>query len=237
MRTGWLVLPLSGLLLFSTGCVPDKVQEEIEKTENENAEKQSGQEDEEVAPEDIEVSEEQKEELESHDHVSEEEAVAELTEEQESIEIELPKKKDEFTSHQELSQYVSNLFFLYHKGDLDTDEFYEMLRPHLHDDFLELLPASEADRKETFEVLQYTFLQYLPAPIESYELTEATTNIRGDEGESYRKYVTDDSQFIYYVLRMKKEGSQWFVTDDSPAPPYEIDPSLESSFESPGGEE
>lgn len=93
MRKGWLVLPLSGLLLFSTGCVPDKVQEEIEKTENENAEKQSGQEDEEVAPEDIEVSEEQKEELESHDHVSEEEAVAELTEEQESIEIDLPKKK------------------------------------------------------------------------------------------------------------------------------------------------
>lgn len=237
MRKGWLVLSLSGLMLFSAGCVPDKVQEEIEKTEKENAEKQAGKEDEEVVPEDVEISEEQKEELENHEHVSEEEAVAELVEEQESIKIDLPKKKDEFTSHQELSQYVSNLFFLYHKGDLNTNDFYEMLRPNLHNDFLELLPKSEADRKETFEVLQYTFLQYLTAPIESYELTEATTNIRGDEGESYRKYITDDSQFIFYVLRMKKEGDHWLVTDDSPAPPYEIDPSIEKSFEAPGGEE
>ncbi|WP_211656222.1 hypothetical protein [Planococcus alpniumensis] len=237
MRKGWIVLSLSGMMLFATGCVPDKVQEEIDKTEKENAEKQAGKEDKEVAPEDIEISTEQKEELENHEHVSEEEAVSELIEEQESIEIDLPTQKDKFTSHLELSQYMSNLFFLYHKGDLNTDDFYERIKPHLHEDFLELLPKSEADRKETFEVLQYTFLQYLPAPIESYELTEATTNIRGDEGESYRKYITDDSQFIFYTLRMKKEGDQWFVTDDSPAPPYEIDPSIEKSFKTPGGEE
>lgn len=241
MRKRLLIVPICSSLLFTSGCLPSKVQEEIAKVEEENIHKEehSHSHDEDIAPEDVEISEEQKAVLDDHsdhNHVSKEAAVNELIEEQKSIEIQLPEEKSKFSSEEELSQYMSNLFFLFHKGDLSGEKFYERARPHLHEDFLSMLPSEEPDRMETFEILQYTFLQYLPAPIESYEITAATTNIRGDEGESFRKYITDDYQFIYYVLAMKKVDDQWLVTDDSPAPPYEIDPVKESTFESPGGE-
>lgn len=238
MRKGLLIVPICSSLLFASGCLPSNVKEEIEKVEEENIEKQdqSTKNAEDTAPEDVEISEEQKEVIADQDEVSKEEAVNELIEEQQAIEINLPKEKNEFTSEHELSQYMANLFFLFHKGDLSGEKFYARAKPHFHEDFLTMLPEEEADRIETFEILQYTFLQYLPAPIESYEITEATTNIRGDEGGSIRKYVTDDSQLIYYVMAMKKVDGRWLVTDDSPAPPYEIDPATENTFKSPGGE-
>ena len=238
MRKGLLIVPICSSLIFASGCLPSNVKEEIEKVEEENIqqEEQNSSNDENTAPENVEVSDEQKEVLEEQDNVSKEEAINELVEEQKEIEIKLPKEKSKFTSEQELSQYMANLFFLFHKGDLSGEKFYELAKPHFHEDFLSMMPKEEADRIETFEILQYTFLQYLPAPIESYEITEATTNIRGDEGESIRKYITDDYQFIYYVLAMKNVDGQWLVTDDSPAPPYEINPLTEKSFESPGGE-
>mgnify|MGYP005990406111 CR=1 FL=1 len=238
MKKGLLIIPICSSLLFASGCLPSNVQDEIEKVEKENSEKEENapKSEEDVAPEDVEISDEQKEVIEDQDAISKEEAVNQLIEEQKSIEITLPNEKKKFTSEQELSQYMSNLFYLFHKGDLSGEKFYEKAKPHFHEDFLAMLPSSELDRVETFEILQYTFLQYLPAPIESYEITEATTNIRGDEGESVRKYITDDSRFIYYLLTMKKVNDQWFVTDDSPAPPYEIDPATESSFKKTGGE-
>lgn len=238
MRKGLLIVPICSSLLFTSGCLPSNVKDEIEKVEQENIKKEeeSSVIEEDTDPEDVEISEEQKEAIADQDKVSKEEAVNELIEEQKAIEINLPEEKSKFTSEQELSQYMANLFFLFHKGDLSGEKFYALAKPHLHEDFLSLLPKEEADRVETFEILQYTFLQYLPAPIESYEITEATTNIRGDEGESTRKYITDDYQFIYYVLAMKNVDGQWLVTDDSPAAPYEINPTTESSFKSPGGE-
>lgn len=236
MRKNLIVIPLCSALLFTSGCLPDNVQNDIEKAEKENQQKEETQSDLETAPEDVEISDEQKEVLDEQKEVSQEEAVQQLIEEQKSIKIDLPKAKDSFKSEQDLSQYLSNLFFLYHKGDLSADVFYERIKPHLHEEFIALLPESEADQKETFEVLQYTFMQYLAAPMESYELTSATLSSRSDEATSYRKYNTKDSDPIYYQMVMKKEGNRWLLFDDSPAPPYEIDPTITHSFKNPGGE-
>lgn len=238
MRKSLLIIPICSSIIFASGCLPSNVKDEIEKVEEENVQKeeQNPSKDEDIAPEDVKVSDEQKEALNDRDHVSKESAIHELIEEQKEIDIKLPEEKSKFTSEHDLSQYMANLFFLFHKGDLSGEKFYELAKPHLHENFLAMLPETEADRIETFEILQYTFLQYLPAPIESYEITEATRNIRGDEGESIRKYITDDYQFIYYKLTMNEVDGQWLITDDGPAPPYEINPIKEESFKSPGGE-
>lgn len=236
MRKRLVVIPLCTMLL--AGCLPDKIEEEIEQVETENQKNQKVEEqnEENLAPENVELSEEQKEALEETEEITSEEAVNELVDQQESIDVKMPAAKDAFATEQEFSQYVANLFFLYHTEDLKADAFYERIRPHLHDNFLGMLPAEESARLEAFEMLQHTFNQYLSSPIESYELTETVLLERLDEATFYRKYLTEDKEPIYYQTVIRKVNDQWLLFDDSPSPPYEIDPSITNSFKTPGGE-
>lgn len=236
MKKTLLVVPIC--TLFLSGCLPDNVADEIEKVESENQKSQNAteEEDKKLSPENVLLTKEQLEILKEHENVSSEEAVNELIEEEPSIKISVPKEKDAFDSEQEFAQYLSNLFFLYHTGQVEPELFYERVKPHLHENFLEMLPKEESDRKETFEILQLTFMQYLPAPIVSYELTEPAYLERVEEATFYRKYVTKDHDPIYYQTVIKKEDGHWQLFDDSPAPPYEINPTITSEFKNPGGE-
>lgn len=237
MRKALITIPIC-FLLVTSACLPKNVQEEIDKTESENKANQEVTEQEaaEQSPENVSVSPEQKKALTETEDITSEEAVNELVDPQEAIELQIPEEKSAFTSEQEFSQYIASLFFLYHTGELDAELFYERLRPHLHENFLSMLPEAEADQIETFKILQQTFLQHLPAAITKYELTDTVLLERLGEATFYRKYITEAQEPIYYQTVMREVEGQWLLFDDSPAPPYEIDPHMTESFKNPGGD-
>ncbi|AQQ55340.1 hypothetical protein [Planococcus lenghuensis] len=231
MRKSMMAIPLCSILLL-TGCLPKPIAEEVEKAEQENEQLVEQQEDTETDPEDVELSEEQKEVLTETEAVTPEEAAGKLSETKEEVAIKLLAQQDTFDSSEKLAQYVSHLFFLYHKGDLGADKFYDRIRPHLHENFLSMLPDGEELQRETFENLQAVFRQHLKEPIESYQLTSSTYSERAGEAMFYRKYeLANDQQPIYYQTVLIQEGSQWLLFDDSPAPPVEITPVIEADLE------
>lgn len=212
--------------------MPSKIDEQIEKTKQENQvikdsdttdkkDKDSDKGD----TTDTDLSKDQKEILDKVEDVSPEEALEEnqlpVRMEQK---IQVPAYKDSFTSEQEFSQYVSSLFYLYHKGNLDAKSFYQKLSPHFHENFINMLPPEKEAQIETFELLQQAFIKQLSKPIVKYSLTDSQLRERTDEAGFFRKYELENGEFIYYQTILKQTDGRWLLYDDSPAPPYLIIP-------------
>lgn len=238
MRKSLIYIPLFSSLLLLNGCMPKRFQDQVDRAKEEEAQMVAEKQIAERAaePEDTVITEEQKEVLEEGDQISTEEALNELIEQKESIEIEIPKIKESFTSEQELGQYVSNIFFQYHTGSLNSDEFYDLIQPNLHAEFIELMPTSEEDRREMFQILQTVFLSTVNNQISDYELTETKVDPRLKEAILYRKYNVEYDNPIYYETRLKEVDGVWLIADDGPAPPYEIIEIYEDGFFKPEGE-
>lgn len=210
------------ILLTNTGCTPLKIQERIEETDklNQSIEKDIKIED--IKPEDVEVSDEQKKVLEEMSGSVESALEENKLEEREEVEIDIPKQKTNYDNPEELSQYVSDLFFLYHTMKIDGFQFYKKIEPVFHDKFRELLPASEVDQIETFELLQHKFNENITSPIESYNITNTKIEIRGEEASVYRVYELKNKERLYFTTLMEKVGDYWYMTEDSPSPSYHI---------------
>jgi hypothetical protein len=231
-KTFLLSVSLIGVLITTTACLPSKVQKEIENTEkkNESLKKEQVHEDmEEVAPEDVELSENQQEILIELNKVSPEDALKEnILEERVELEKNVPNKQEKFNNETKFSQYVSNYFYQFHSKKINADMFFDALSPYFHESFKEMLPPDEAHQRRTFEVLQEQFQIHLPSPIQDYWITNVKLDPRSKEGTFYRVYELRNKQLVHYLtyIRPDEEG-YWFITDDRPAPPYTINEALE----------
>lgn len=232
-----LILTISTLTL--SACSPSLFEKKVEETEKENKKIQPSQEEleklenpEKQAPNEVEVTEKQKETLEQiEDKQTPEEAVKQnVLDNRAEIEKITPVEKDIYTDVEEFGQYVSYLFYQYHTSQITGKEFYEKLSPHFSANFNSLLPSGKQEQIETFEVLQSMFLQHLDAPIIDYQITNVEQRSRVEEAGMYRKYLTKNNEPIYYESVFIKEGEKWLLFDDSPSPPYVIDPQIESKF-------
>jgi Na+-transporting methylmalonyl-CoA/oxaloacetate decarboxylase gamma subunit len=220
-----IMILLFVITLFLSACMPSKFQEEIEETEKKNSEVKKEKEKEEVTPENVELSKEQKEALDELEDKSNEEALFENDLDiRKELNIQVPEKRSSYENPEELSQYISYLFFAYHKGEMKPETFVDELLPHAHEEFLKLLPTNQKNQIETFTVLQETNLKALPSPIASYVITDIQYQERAGEAMFYRKYVLQNIEEIYYITTIKKEDNVWKLFDDSPAPPYEVAP-------------
>lgn len=186
------------------------------------------------------MSEEQLETLEKDENSmskSAEEAVADSDLPiREVVEKKIPIPKDVFTDINELAQYSSQLFFLFHSSQISGEEFYKKISPYFSTNFKELPPTGEKEQIETMNTLQAMFTKQLKSPIVDYQITDVEMESRVDEASMYRKYITKDKEEIYYESIFIKEKNAWLIFDDSPSPPYVIDPTIEKKFKDKEGE-
>ena len=219
-------------LLFSlTGCMPSKIQQRIDETEKENADIKEKNQEEVQRLEDQELSDEQKKILSSLPKNTAEEALfkndLDLRKE---LDIEVPNEQSSFKQPEEFAQYISYLFFAYHKGEMKPEEFLNKVHPHLHENYLNMLPNERDNQIEAFNALQKFFADQLSSPISSYSITNLDFQERAGEAMFYRKYELSNKENIYYVTILKIENDVWKLFDDSPAPPYTITPNIEEKF-------
>jgi len=209
--------------------MPSKVQEKIEENEEinkviqEEFEKDIDIED--MEPSDVELSDEQKEALKGlKDNTATDALSHNELEVRTEQKVEPPIERTVYKDANELSSYISYLFYEYHTNQLKPEEFYKKLMPHVHEDFKELLPIEKEEQIITFEVLQEQFLVNLPSPIVDYKVTNVAIDKRYKEATFYRMYEMKNQVNIYYMTYIKQtEDGQWLMTDDRPAPPYKVE--------------
>ncbi|MEK5071655.1 hypothetical protein [Sporosarcina sp. FSL K6-1508] len=223
-----LLFGLTAAMVTTSACMPSKIQEKIEETEKINViTKEESSElilPENTVPEDIKISEEEKEVLDKLEKITPEKALAENNLEIRSeLNIQLPKKRSIYKDENEFSQFISNLFFKYHTKQIVAADFYKEISPHFDEKFKSLLPESEKEQLRTFEILQEQFLIHLPSPIINYKITNIEIDARTKEGTFYRVYELQNKTKIYYMTFVKPSAEgQWLLLDDKPAPPYKI---------------
>lgn len=208
----------SSLLLFTlpilNGCVEDAIPEIKETEKNTKVE---------VEKEGNEISEEQKKLIEEMEKVTPQEAIENIEDnvnvkELEKIKIET---KDKYTDINEFSTFISEVFFNYHSGAIDSSEFLKLITPHLHEYFIEQLPEDEDARIDMFSTLQQLFTDNLSSNLKSYVTTTSEKNDIADEAVFFRKYTLEDNSSIYYETTVKLEDGQWLLVDDVPTISYE----------------
>lgn len=136
------------------------------------------------------------------------------------LDIVVPEKKDNFQDAEDLSQYISYIFFAFYKGELQSDQFLEVLNSNAHSDYLNHLPTQQDLQIKTLQLAQDKYRENLRAELESYIITDLLYQDRADEAFFYRKYVLENKEEIYSVTTLKKDGDYWKLLDDSPSTPY-----------------
>ncbi|MFY3793302.1 hypothetical protein ACOQFO_16645 [Ureibacillus sp. MALMAid1270] len=212
IRTSLIASGLLFSLSILNGCVEDAIPEIKEAEESTKTEKKED-----------EISEEQKKLMEEMETVKPEDAVENIednvnVEELEKIEIE---KKDKYTDINEFSAFISEVFFNYHSGAIDSEELLELITPHLHEYFIEQLPEDEDARIDMFSTIQQLFTDNLNSKLKSYVTTTSEKNDIADEAVFFRKYTLEDNSSIYYETTVKLENGQWLLVDDVPTVSYE----------------
>lgn len=227
---------------FSLAACDDKsiIEKRIEETEEQNKKIVDKQEvnTEDTKPEDITLSDAQLQTLEEMEHKDSAEVALSKNELDQRNEVNknVPSEKDKFTDFNEFGQFVSYWFFQYHSKAIDGKTFYDKVSPHFSEDFNNLLPSSTEEKIEAFEILQDLFDKQIKSPLQDYAITEVELKTRVDEAGMYRKYTLKNQETIYYYSVFTKEGDRWLLFDDSPSPPYVIDPVIESKFKTVEGE-
>lgn len=227
------LLALSLVPVLLSGCLQDKIDEEIEKSskESEVRHEVEGHTDEQHENEEA-ISDEQVEAIEELEGVSPEEAASNIV-----IDSRSELKTDKLVSVknpkdlEDVSNYISQQFFLYHSKSIGAEEFLTTMKPYFHEEFLDLLPSEEEMILQTFTTLQDMFIAQLGSPITSYFHTDVQLLRHQTEANFYRKYVLKNGKEIYYQTLMKQdEEGMWKMIDDSPSPAYEILPETENAF-------
>lgn len=132
----------------------------------------------------------------------------------------VPVEKEKYTDSKEASQYLSYILFQYHAALIDGETFYNKLKPHLADEFKEMLPKTDKDRVIMFETLQGMFSEQLEADIEEYAMTDLGYNGMTKEGTFYRKYTLYNGETIFYQTLLKNVDGVWKIANDEPSPGY-----------------
>lgn len=227
MSRKWCIL--NGVIVATVllgGCMPSKIQERIDEAETiKEVEKENHvfEDMTEVPPEDIEISKEQKEIIDNLETKDVHEAIENNKKEER---IELPKKqptaRDAYKDENEFSQFISSLFYEYMTKKIKSDEFYDKISPHFHEDFIALLPDTEEYQRQTFKILQDELNKALTQPIVDYKVTNVDIDPRTKEATFYRVYILKNGEQLYYMTYIKpgKDG-QWLLANDKLAPPYE----------------
>lgn len=214
----WVPVVICGTTFFLTGCMSSSVQEAIEDTKQKNAHFEKG-ETEEITPEKIELSGDQKEILNSMVPKDPLKALYENElDVREEINLQIPENKNSFENPEEFSQYVSNLLFQFHKGEINPETFTELISPHVHENFL--TPGQE-EQISSFKAIQDTFKEHLPSPIVTYKLTDLEHQERVREAAFYRKYFLKNGEELYFITVIKQVNNAWKLFDDSLSPPYQ----------------
>lgn len=219
------LLIIAGTLLLSA-CLPSKIQEKIEETEEENTkvDKKDKHQDEEITIDNVKLSDEQLKILENQKNDPKEAVFENDLDLRKELAIKIPNKQKSFDNPEEFSQYISYLFFAYHSGKMKPEEFTQEILPYAHKSFLDMLPESKENQIETFKQIQKLYLGQLRSPIESYIITDIEHQERVGEAVFYRKYTQKNGEVLYSITVIKKEDNSWKLIDDSPAPPYTVEP-------------
>lgn len=210
------------VILFS-GCLPNSLEKEVEQTEkkNEKIQKELKKEKEQQKPENIKLSKEQEEIIDSLEGDVNSAVDSIEKDKRKPVAIKVPPKQGFFQNPSELSQYLSAITFQFHRGDITPEAFFNSIKPYLHVSFLGEMPQSNENQILAYETIQEYYTSQLKAPIASYELTNVETNLKGNEASYYRKYVLDNKEELFFITILKKEGDKWLLFDDSPSPAYE----------------
>lgn len=215
-----------GISIILTGCLPSKIENEINETQKTNAQsapltgKKTSND---LNTENIKLSEEQQNALNKLEEKEPKEALFENDLEiRKELDLHVPGKKASFQDPIEFSQYISYLFFAYYAGQIKPKDFNAEISSYAHEEFLNLLPKKEEAKIETFKQLQKMYIGQLRSPIKSYVITEPEYQERAGEAVFYRKFILKNGEEIYSVTVIKKEGDKWTLLDDSPSPPYEV---------------
>lgn len=208
-----------------SGCMSSKIQERVDEAEKTTEEKDNPviEDMTDVPPEEIELSDEQKEIIENMETEDVYEAIENNKMEERT---ELPKfqppVRDAYKDEKEFSQFVSALFYEYMTKKIESDVFYDKISPHFHADFKALLPESENYQRQTFKILQDELNKALTQPIVDYKITNVDIDPRTKEATFYRVYILKNGEQLYYMTYMKPdESGRWLLTNDKLAPPYE----------------
>ncbi|MDQ0273510.1 hypothetical protein [Cytobacillus purgationiresistens] len=218
-----LVIAISLTLHILPGCMSSKVDEKIQEVELENS-KNSVVKNEETNL----INPEQQKAI---DNMNSKDAHTALSknklDKQQELKSSIPAGKDEYKDPEELSQYLGNLFYLYHSEKIEPKEYLDHILQHAHAEYKEKLPKIYDNQLEAVEILQELYIGQLREPIESYVITELNYQDRVGEATFYRKYTTRDNEEIFSITVIKKDGDVWKLLDDSPAAPYEVSSFME----------
>lgn len=132
----------------------------------------------------------------------------------------VPVERKQYTDSSEASQYLSYILFQYHAAIIDGQTFYKKIKPHLADDFIEMMPKTDRDRIMMFETLQGLFSEQLESDIEEYAMTDFGYNGMTKEGTFYRKYTLYNGKTIYYQTLLKNVDGVWKIANDEPSVGY-----------------
>lgn len=132
----------------------------------------------------------------------------------------IPVEKKQYTDSKEASQYLSYILFQYHAALIDGETFYKKIKPHLADDYKEMLPKTDRDRVIMFETLQGLFSDQLESDIEGYAMTDLGYNGMTKEGTFYRKYTLYNGKTIFYQTLLKNVDGVWKIANDEPSVGY-----------------
>lgn len=208
-------------LFIVAACTPSKIQDEIDKTEKINEENKEPivefNNENELSEEQMEILDDLKDEPGDIADVKDFDKRVEL-------EVEVPVDRKKYKDPDELAQQINYLFYQFHTNEISGKNFYKKISPYFHETFDEMLPSTEADKIETFTVLQKKFIEGIASPIINNQITNTEVSRLKTEISFYRKYELENGDELYFITILKKEGDYWYFADDSPTPPYDILP-------------
>lgn len=130
--------------------------------------------------------------------------------------------KSSFADITEFSQYISELFYKYHSKEMDSEQFLELLRPHLHSNFIEQMPSDSEAQIEMFKTLQELFSDSVNSNLTSFTVTSTTESNNHNEVVFYRKYSLENGGTIFYESTAMFENDKWLLMDDVPTVEYNV---------------
>ncbi|MBD8523776.1 hypothetical protein [Lysinibacillus fusiformis] len=178
----------------------------------------------EASVKDLEMSEEQESLLKDAESQSAQDAI-DFNETNLSVKTELninevPIEKDKYTDETEATKYFSYILFQYHAALIDGETFYKKIKPHLSNEFIDILPEKESERIAMFKSLQQVFSEQIEADIEKYSMTGFDYNGMTNEGVFLRKYTLYNGKTIFYQTLLKKVDGYWKIANDEPSVGY-----------------
>jgi len=191
----FLILSACFSLILISGC-ESKFTERAKEAEQKRIENKK-EEPKELTPETVELSEEQQKALDNLEKKEAEEALFENDLDiRKELKKDVPPQKESYENPEELSQFLGYLFYAYHTKKMNHEDYYKTLLPHMHTQYLSMLPKEEKNRISSFKSLQNLFIEQLPALINDYVITELQYQDRSGEATFYRKYELSNKKII-----------------------------------------